>query len=392
MSRSASPVGEPTEPRAVARGVSVVIPVKDRVAEMRRQLRSLRDAAPNCPEPVEVVVVDDSAPAAAAAHRAACAEYGARYVRGPRHVGAKRNLGVRHARYDLLLFTDSDCRVPADLITRYAARLRASGEEVAGVTGPVVVEPGDSAFFRVMRRSYLLLGDLTRPLHYERVSWGAGANMALKRSVFEAVGGFPEDSPMPLGGEDLHLGLLLTDAGYALLTDPGGVITHDTGVADTFRAVAYRFTTYGRSEQWLCLAHPHRRRFVLNTASTLAVTALAGLLTARRSGGRSLLAVPAVAAAVIAAKTPGRLGGDRGPRAVAESMACAAIETLFDGAAFVTSLRLGRPDLLFTGFRAPDEADYQPDGTDCRPDGTDRRPDEVDRRPVAPVAAPPVAA
>ena len=52
MSRSASPVGEPTEPRAVTRGVSVVIPVKDRVAEMRRQLRSLRDAAPNCPEPV----------------------------------------------------------------------------------------------------------------------------------------------------------------------------------------------------------------------------------------------------------------------------------------------------------------------------------------------------
>lgn len=95
---------------------------------------------------------------------------------------------------------------------------------------------------------------------------------------------------------------------------------------------------------------------------------------------------------MIAAKTPGRLGGDRGPRAVAESMACAAIETLFDGAAFVTSLRLGRPDLLFTGFRAPDEADYQPDGTDCQPDGTDRRPDEVDRRPVPPVAAPPVAA
>ncbi|QKW16764.1 MULTISPECIES: glycosyltransferase family 2 protein [unclassified Micromonospora] len=361
MSRSPQSFrSEPTAPPGVERGVSVVIPVKDRVPEMRRQLRSLQQAARNCPEPVEVVVVDDSAPAAAAAHRAACAQYGARYVRGPRHVGAKRNLGVRHARHDLLLFTDSDCRVPEDLITRYAARLRASGEEVAGVTGPVLVEPGEGAFFRVMSRSYLLLGDLTRPLHHERVSWGAGANTAVKRVAFDAVGGFPEDSPMPIGGEDLHLGLLLTDAGYALLAEPEAVVTHDTSVAETVGAVAYRFTTYGRSEQWLCLAHPHRRRFVLNTVSALAVTAAAGLATARRTGGRSLLAVPAVAAALVAAKTPGRLGDDRGPRALAESVACVAIETLFDGAAFVTALRMRRPDLLFTGFRAPDEADYQP--------------------------------
>ncbi|GIJ79998.1 glycosyltransferase [Micromonospora phaseoli] len=361
MSRSPqTPRSQPTAPRVAERGVSVVIPVKDRVTEMRRQLGSLQSAIRNCPEPVEVVVVDDSGPAAAAAHRAACAEYGARYVRGPRHVGAKRNLGVQHSRYDLLLFTDSDCRVPADLITRYAARLRDSGEEVAGVTGPVLVEPGSSAFFRVMSRSYLLLGDLTRPLHHERVSWGATANTAVKRSAFTTVGGFPEDSPMPLGGEDLHLGLVLTDAGYVLLADPDGVVTHDTSVADTLAAVAYRFTTYGRSEQWLCVVHPHRRRFVLNTVSTLTLTAAVGLLTARRTGGRSLLAVPAVAAALVAAKTPGRLGGDRGPRAVAESVACAAIETLFDGAAFVTALRMRRPDLLFTGFRAPDEADYQP--------------------------------
>jgi GT2 family glycosyltransferase len=351
---------QPSAHRPVERGVSVVIPVKDRVPQMRRQLRSLREAAQRCPEPVEVIVVDDSGPAAAAAHRTACDQHGARYLRGPRHVGAKRNHGVRHARYDLLLFTDSDCRVPADLIARYAARLRDSGDEVAGVTGPVLVAPGTSAVFRVMSRSYLLLGDLTRPLHHARVSWGAGANTALKRSAFTAVGGFPEDSPMPIGGEDLHLGLVLTDAGYVLLSEPHGVVTHDTSVADTLGEVAYRFTTYGRSEQWLCLAHPHRRRFVLNTVSTAVLAAAAGLLAARRTRGRSLLAAPAVATALIAAKAPGRLGGERGPRAVAESVACAAIETLFDGAAFVTALRMRRPDLLFTGFRPPDEADYQP--------------------------------
>ncbi|GGM46985.1 glycosyltransferase family 2 protein [Dactylosporangium sucinum] len=340
-------------------GLSVVIPVKNRVAELGRQLDALGPAIARCPEPVEVIVVDDSGPAAAAEHRANCARAGARYLRGPRHVGAKRNLGVRHASYDLLMFTDSDCRVPADLFQRYVRRLRDSGPEVAGVTGPVIVAPGTSAMFRVMRRSYLLLGDLTRPLHWSRVSWGAGANTALKRAAFESVGGFPEDSPMPIGGEDLHLGLVLTDAGHVLLTEPGGVVTHDTGVAETFEAVAYRFTTYGRSEQWLCVAHPHRRRPVFNAVSAAAVAAVGGLLAARRTRGLSLLAAPAVLAGTVLAKAPGRLGGDRGLRAAGEAVACAAVETLFDAAAFVTALRMRRPDLLFTGFRPPDEADYQ---------------------------------
>lgn len=344
----------------ISHGVSVIIPVKDRVAEMRRQLQTLQPAIARCPEPVEIVVVDDSGPAAAASHRANCAAVGARYLRGPRHVGAKRNYGVRHASHDLLFFTDSDCRVPPDLLRRYVERLRDSGPEIAAVTGPVLVAPGDNAMFRIMSRSYLLLGDLTRPLHHERVSWGAGANTAMKREAFLAVGGFPEDSPMPIGGEDLHLGLLLTDAGYVILCEPDGVVTHDTGVADTLRAVAYRFTTYGRSELWLCLVHPHRRRFVFNTVSAIAVTTLAGLATARRSQGRSLLAAPLLAGAILAAKVPGRLGGQRGPGAVTDAIACAAIESLFDVAAFATALRMGRPDLLFTGFRAPDEADYQP--------------------------------
>lgn len=339
--------------------MSIIIPVKDRVPEMRRQLEALSAAIATCTEPTEIIVVDDSAPEQARAHRANCAAFGASYVRGPRHVGAKRNVGARHAAYDLLMFTDSDCRVPADLLERYAVRLRGSGPQVAAVTGPVIVERGDNAVFRVMKRSYLLLGDLQRPLYYDRVTWGAGANTAVKRAAFEAVGGFPEDSPMPIGGEDLHFGLTLTDAGYVIVCEPQGRVTHDTAVAETVGAVYYRLTTYARSEVWLCIRHPHRRRFVFNAASTLAVTALAGAATSGRTRRRSLWAVPSVAGVLIGAKVPGLLAGDRSARAVGEALACAAAELIFDGAAFVAALRMRRPDLLFTGFRAPDEEMYR---------------------------------
>lgn len=49
-------------------GLSVVIPVRGRVAATRRLLESLRTAIEACPEPVEVIVVDDSDPPDAQSH------------------------------------------------------------------------------------------------------------------------------------------------------------------------------------------------------------------------------------------------------------------------------------------------------------------------------------
>jgi GT2 family glycosyltransferase len=339
--------------------MSVVVPVKDRVPQLRRLLESLAPAIERCDEPCEVIVVDDSTPPAAAAHQNTCSRHGARYVRGPRHVGAKRNLGAAFAAYDLLMFTDSDCQVPEDLLARYSARLRAAPDDVAAVTGPVEVAEGSGPMYRVMNRSYLLLGDLRRPANFERVSWGAGANTAVRRTVFESVGGFPEDSPMPIGGEDLHLGLTLTDAGHVILTDPQGRVVHDRTVAESWREVVYRLTTYARSEQWLCARHPRRRRITLNVVSLLAVSGVAAVAAARHTRGRSLPAALLPAAAVVASRVPARLGGDRSPLAVADALACTLIELSFDASAFATALRMRRPDLLFTGFRPPDEVSYQ---------------------------------
>ncbi|MFD8968201.1 glycosyltransferase family 2 protein [Streptomyces sp. NPDC059568] len=344
-------------PGTVPRGLSVIIPVRERVELLRRQLHTLRAAVAHCAEPAEIIVVDDSGPEDAARHRASCAEYGARYLRGPRHVGAKRNLGARHAAYDLLVFADSDQRSPVDLLDRYAAGLRRAPAEVAAVTGPLSAEQGDSATFRVMRRSYLLLGDHEDALRYHRMSWCIGGNTAIRRSVFAEVGGFPEDSPSPLGGEDMHLGLKLTDAGYVILCDPEARVIHDAAVAQTLRAVCYRFVTYGRSEQWLCAAHPDRRRFRLNAVSALAVTTAVGLAGASRSRGRSMVAVPLVAASLVAGRTLRTAGRERSARALADSLSCVLLELVFDGSAFVSALRMGRPDLLFAGFQPPtDEA------------------------------------
>jgi hypothetical protein len=94
-----------------ARAVTVVIPVRDRYAELARCLRGLRDAA-SClgEETYQVVVVDDCSADADAIGKIA-AEAGARVVRRPVNggPGAARNTGLAAASTEFVAFLDSDC-------------------------------------------------------------------------------------------------------------------------------------------------------------------------------------------------------------------------------------------------------------------------------------------
>ncbi|MEV0127911.1 glycosyltransferase [Dactylosporangium sp. NPDC050688] len=338
------------------KGLSVVVPVKGRVPQLRRLLESLREAATACQEPVEVLVVDDSEPADAQAHRDNCAELRARYLRGPRHVGAKRNEGVRAAAHDLILFIDSDCLATPQLLQRHTKTLRDAGEGVGAVAGPTFVQGVQNAVFRVMARSKLLNSAFEWPAQASRVGWATTSNLAVRRDAFEAVGGF---APRPLtvvGGEDVDLGLRLTAAGHGIVCDADAVVVHDKSSIEHLGTVCRRLVTYGRSGQWLLDVHPHRGRPKLNRVSTLAATAVAGGVTAPVSGGAGLLLLPAVAAVLLAVDTKERLGDDAPTvRALAESVACAGLDWCFDLGEFIAAWQLGRPDRLFTGFGWTDD-------------------------------------
>ena len=335
------------------RGLSIVVPVKGRVAAMRRLLQSLQDAGAAGEEPVEVIVVDDSDPADTHAHQKHCAEFQARYVRGPRHVGAKRNTGVRLAAYDLVLFIDSDCLATPQLLARHIGALRGTADASAG---PTYVQGADTAVFRVMSRSRLLNSAFEWPGQASRVGWATTSNLAVRRAAFEAVGGFAERPLTVVGGEDVDLGLRLTEAGHAIICDPGAVVVHDKSSIESLATVCRRLVTYGRSGPWLLRVHPRRGRPKLNRVSTLAATTLAGAAAAPVTGGLSLLLVPAVAAGLLALDTRVRLGEDAAsPRTLTESAACAALDWCFDLGEFIAAWQLGRPDRLFTGFGWTDD-------------------------------------
>jgi GT2 family glycosyltransferase len=349
-----------TEPDAAAGtgiepGVSVVVPVLGRVDATRRLLESLTVAAARCTEPVEVIVVDDSPPHEAGQHQANCRRHGARYQRGPRHVGAKRNLGVGVARHDLVLFTDSDCRVSPGLLLRYVSTLRAAPAEVAGIAGPTLVEESPTAIFRIMKRSHLLNGDLEMPQAGQDLPWATTSNLFLRRDAFLSVGGFVEESLTNVCGEDVDLGLRLTDRGMAIRSDPDAVVTHDRLSSDSVRAVSRRLFAYGRSEQWLATRFPRRRAARLNPVTALGVAGVVAAVTGRRTRGRSALLVPVVAGAAVAWRARHRLSAGDRLRDVPDAIICAALELAFDLGAATAAVQLGRPDLLLAGFRSTTE-------------------------------------
>jgi hypothetical protein len=337
-------------------GLSVVIPVKERVPQTRRLLESLREAATACEEPVEILLVDDSGPADARAHQDTCAAFGARYLRGPRHVGAKRNAGVRAAAHDLILFVDSDCLATPQLLQRHTKTLRDGVEHVGAVAGPTFVQGVDSPVFRVMARSKLLNSAFEWPAQASTVGWATTSNLAVRRAAFEAVGGFAERPLTVVGGEDVDLGLRLTAAGHRIVCDAEAVVVHDKSSIESLATVCRRLVTYGKSGQWLLDVHPGRGRPKLNRVSTLSATAVAGAATAPFSAGAGLLLVPAVAAVLLAVDTRARLGQDAPTvRALAESIACAGLDWCFDLGEFIAAWQLGRPDRLFTGFGWTDD-------------------------------------
>jgi len=340
-------------------GLSIVVPVWGRVAELRRLLESLREAIGKADEPVEILVVDDSAPADAARHRSHCELLGARYLRGPRHVGAKRNAGVRAATYDLILFIDSDCLATPELLRRHICTLRTAAGPVGAVAGPTYVQGADTAVFRVMSRSRLLNSAFEWPAQARQVGWATTSNLAVRRSAFDAVGGFAERPLTVVGGEDVDLGLRLTEAGYAIVCDPEAIVVHDKGSIESLATVCRRLVTYGRSGQWLLAVHPRRGRPKLNRVSALALTLLVAGAAVGVSAGASLLLVPAVAAVLLGYDAWHRLGGDRpAPRALGEATACAGLDWCFDAGEFLAAWQLGRPDRLFTGFGWTDDPGF----------------------------------
>jgi GT2 family glycosyltransferase len=197
-----------TAPTVSEPSVTVIVPVFNGGDDLRRCLEAIGRSAW---QTLECIVVDDASTDGRTAELAE--RYGARVMRLPRRRGpaAARNAGAAMARGELLFFTDADVVLHEDAIAR-AARVLAGDPGIAAVFGSYDDSPGDPSLLSRYRNLYHHWNHQVG--NAEASTFWAGCG-AIRRDVFEAVGGFSEAFTRP-SIEDIELGYRLRAGGHRI--------------------------------------------------------------------------------------------------------------------------------------------------------------------------------
>jgi glycosyltransferase involved in cell wall biosynthesis len=150
----------------------------------------------------------------------------------------QRNIGVRAALGDIIVFTDAGCRADPGWLAAIVAPIRSGQERVtAGLT--LALKGGSTLYDEGAR-------DALRAQYLSEC--GAG-NLAFRRDIFDAVGGFDESFAY---GSDIDFTWRVNANGYKISTVPGAVNRHDWGPR---RRRLRRSYVYGKARTRLYRKH-----------------------------------------------------------------------------------------------------------------------------------------
>ncbi|NOK59481.1 MAG: glycosyltransferase [Chloroflexi bacterium AL-W] len=177
--------------------ISIIIPTRNESCLIRQFLATI-------PREVELVVVDasdDDTPAVIKQLRPA----NTTLIRSRAHIAAARQIGAAAARGDWLVFSDADVVFEPGYFERVHAYF--TGDALYGPKYATINHTVYSTCFNSGQQICDVLG----------IPAASGSNMAVRRRVFEAVGGFRRDLPV---NEDTELFLRLAHHGYRITYAP----------------------------------------------------------------------------------------------------------------------------------------------------------------------------
>jgi len=198
-------------------------------------------------------------------------------VAGP---AVQRNLGWRAAEAPLIVFTDDDCRPPADWLERLSD---ARDGEMTMLQGRTEPDPDEAHLYWGLARSWVIT---------EENEWYATCNMAYPRALLERLEGFDERFPSAWG-EDTDLGLRARELGasqryvddaltrHAVLSRSLPKAIREARRHEGSVMVVARHPAYRSELCWRYFAHVRHARLLL---------ALSGLLAVRSSPKISAMA------------------------------------------------------------------------------------------------------
>jgi Glycosyltransferase like family 2 len=332
--------------------ITVVTPTHGRAELVQRLLASLstaRTAFARAGGRADVLLIDSTVGDEAQRIAALATRHDAQVLRSHNDVRHKRNLGIEQAHGEIVLFVDSDCEAEPDLLVEHAAAHRAphapDGRPVSGVLG-VVRPTGPSSLAWRAAEAAGFCDSFDFAARYPQADWGPCANISYRRDVLREVGGFCEQWPRRLGGDDVELGLRVNAAGRAILCRPTAVVHHSRATWSSWRALLERAWRWGTMDIHVRASVAPARRRPAGAGPELVL--VAGITQAlvqavRRRRVRPLRGVPIAAAAALACESWPRV-----------PLAGAALQLVFASGALAESLRTRRPHLAFVGLHPVD--------------------------------------
>lgn len=198
--------------------VSIIVPVRNGGAPFDGLLASLKSL--DWPaDRLEILIVDNGSTDDTVARARAA---GLRVIEEPvRGASSARNRGAAESRGEILVFTDADCAVSRSWLHGITAPF--ADPRVGAAGGRTLTYPPKTAVERHAVRTRHL--DAEHHLAHPTFPFASTANLAVRRSVFEAVGGF--DPEFPVAGESVDFCTRLRrQTGHTLAWAPRGVAFH----------------------------------------------------------------------------------------------------------------------------------------------------------------------
>ena len=165
----------------------------------------------------------------------------------------QRNVGVRAAQGEIIVFIDAGCQPEPGWLTRLIAPLL-EDEHIS--VGLALAAPGQRGLYDRLAK---------QALKARYVTECSTINFAFRREAFDTIGGFDEGFAY---GSDADFSWRLTDAGYRIRSVPNAVIRHDWG---TRRRQLRRSFVYGKARARLYRKHRSRLKHVLRNDPTVVV-------------------------------------------------------------------------------------------------------------------------
>ena len=167
-----------------------------------------------------------------------------------RGLSVARNVGAETATGEIVAYIDSDAYADPDWLRFLVLRLESGG--FAGVGGPNLTPPGDGQMAQWIG---YCPGNPTHVLEDDvRADHIAGVNMAFRRDLLLALGGF--DAVHRAAGDDVDICWRFRDAGYELAFAPAAVVWHHR--RPSLRRYLKQQYGYGVAEHQLERKYPER--------------------------------------------------------------------------------------------------------------------------------------